>query len=156
MSFQLLVVLTGILAIAVVVALITVGWERLLKLRWRRNKKETVLLPQVVQRPAPSVEELKVLARSGRKLEAIRLIRNSTGQSITEARSAVEQLGLRGPQPMRKQGLILREVRDTDIEWQIRTGHLLNAIQLYREKNGVGLQEARTAVERWRDRLRAS
>ncbi|MEW5742070.1 MAG: hypothetical protein AB1938_24355 [Myxococcota bacterium] len=110
--------------------------------------------------PVPSVtysmDDVRSLARAGRKVEAIRLYRQLTGQGLAEAKAAVEQLSGRAPAAPRKQGIILREVRDADIELQIRTGHLMNAIALYREKNGVGLQEARTAVERWRDRLRAS
>lgn len=110
--------------------------------------------------PAPrvtaSMDDVRALARAGRKLEAIRLFRQLTGQGLAEAKAAVEQLGGRSAPAVRKQGILLREVADADIELQIRSGHLLNAIALYREKNGVGLQEARTAVERWRDRLRAS
>jgi len=57
-----------------------------------------------------------------------------------------------GPQP---RGLV-RQVADADIELEIRSGRVVNAIQLYREKTGVGPQEARSAVEAWRSRLTAS
>jgi hypothetical protein len=52
--------------------------------------------------------------------------------------------------------LVLRDVVDSEIELAIRTGHLINAITLYREKTGVGPDEARDVVYAWRDRLRAS
>jgi len=107
------------------------------------------------QPPSYTMDDVRALARGGRRADAIRLFRHLTGQGLAEAKAAVDQLGGRPPVP-RRQGLILRDVRDADIESQIRSGHLMNAIALYREKNGVGLQEARTAVERWRDRLRAS
>lgn len=113
-------------------------------------------VPAPAPRVTASLDDVRQLARAGRKLEAIRLFRQLTGQGLAEAKAAVEQLSGRQAQTPRKQGVILREVRDSDIELQIRSGHLLNAIALYREKNGVGVQEARTAVERWRDRLRAS
>lgn len=113
-------------------------------------------VPAAAPRVTASLDDVRQLARSGRKLEAIRLFRQLTGQGLAEAKAAVEQLAGRQAQTPRKQGIILREVRDADIELQIRSGNLLNAIALYREKNGVGLMEARTAVERWRDRLRAS
>jgi ribosomal protein L7/L12 len=106
-------------------------------------------------RPAYTLDDVRSLARAGRKADAIRLFRQVTGQGVAEAKAAVEQMSGRVAAP-RKQGLILREVRDADIESQIRLGYLSNAIALYREKTGVGLQEARTAVERWRDRLHAS
>lgn len=51
---------------------------------------------------------------------------------------------------------VLREVNDSEIEQQIRSGHLIDAIKLYREKTGVGLKEAKDAVAAWRDRIRAS
>jgi large subunit ribosomal protein L7/L12 len=107
-------------------------------------------------RVAGSLDDVRQLARAGRKLEAIRLFRQLTGQGLAEAKAAVDQLAGRSSPAPRKTGIILREVRDADIEQQIRCGDLLNAVALYREKNGVGLQEARTAVERWRDRLQAS
>jgi hypothetical protein len=53
-------------------------------------------------------------------------------------------------------GSLIKDVGDADIEAQIRRGSLLDAITLYREKTGAGHQEARAAVEAWRDRLRAS
>lgn len=53
-------------------------------------------------------------------------------------------------------GSLIRGVADAEIEAQIRSGHLIDAIKLYREKNGVGLKEAKDAVEAWRDRMRAS
>lgn len=53
-------------------------------------------------------------------------------------------------------GSLIRQVEDSEIEAQIRSGHLIDAIKLYREKNGVGLKEAKDAVEAWRDRMRAS
>jgi ribosomal protein L7/L12 len=103
-----------------------------------------------------AMDELRSLGRAGRNVEAIHLYRRLARQGLDEANGAVEQPGGRAPAAVRKQGILLREVRDSDIELQIRTGYLVDAIALYREKNGVGLQEARTAVERWRDRLRAS
>lgn len=126
----------------------------LLVLLSRQRARPTPVAPPA--RAAHTLDDVRALARSGRKLEAIRLYRQVTGQGLAEAKAAVEQWSGRTPPPARKQGIILREVRDDDIELQIRSGHLLNAIALYREKNGVGVQEAKQAVERWRDRLRAS
>lgn len=52
--------------------------------------------------------------------------------------------------------VVLREVNDGDIEAQIRTGAMASAVLLYREKTGASPDEARSAVEAWRNRLRAS
>jgi hypothetical protein len=51
---------------------------------------------------------------------------------------------------------VIIELRDEDIAREIRENRLMNAIALYREKNGVGLAEARSAVVAWRDKMRAS
>jgi ribosomal protein L7/L12 len=51
---------------------------------------------------------------------------------------------------------VLRQVNDAEIEAHIRSGHVINAITLYREKTGVSVSEAKVAVEAWRDRIRAS
>jgi ribosomal protein L7/L12 len=58
--------------------------------------------------------------------------------------------------PAKHSSGLVRQVSDADIELELREGRVVNAIQLYREQTGVGAQEARTAVEAWRDRLRAS
>jgi ribosomal protein L7/L12 len=60
------------------------------------------------------------------------------------------------PLPAKQSGGLVRQVSDADIELEIRSGRVVNAIQLYREKTGVGPQEARSAVEAWRNRLDAS
>jgi hypothetical protein len=60
------------------------------------------------------------------------------------------------PLPPKQSAGLVRQVSDADIEREIRSGRVVNAIQLYREKTGVGPQEARSAVEAWRDRLHAS
>ncbi len=62
-----------------------------------------------------------------------------------------------GPQglPPKHPGL-LRQVSDADIEFEIRSGRVFNAIRLYREQTGADAQEARSAVEAWRNRLTAS
>jgi ribosomal protein L7/L12 len=60
------------------------------------------------------------------------------------------------PLPAKHSGGLVKQVTDADIELEIRSGRVVNAIQLYREKTGVGPQEARSAVEAWRNRLHAS
>ena len=57
--------------------------------------------------------------------------------------------------PKHSSGL-MRQVSDADIEWEIRSGRVFNAIRLYREQTGADAQEARSKVEAWRTRLTAS
>ena len=58
--------------------------------------------------------------------------------------------------PPKQSGALLRQVNDSEIEREIRSGRVLNAIKLYQEKTGANMKEARDAVEAWRERLTAS
>jgi ribosomal protein L7/L12 len=58
--------------------------------------------------------------------------------------------------PPKQSGALLRQVADIDIEREIRSGRVLNAIKLYQEKTGASMKDARVAVEAWRSRLSAS
>lgn len=93
--------------------------------------------------------------RAGNKIAAIKRFRELHGVGLKEAKDAVEAMERGQPWDLPPKTL-LREVNDSDIEAQIRRGALIDAIKLYREKTGVGLKEAKDAVEAWRDRLRAS
>lgn len=108
------------------------------------------------RRRGARVESPEVLLARGERLEAIRRYRELTGASLADAKRAVEQLASGRPAALPAKQLVLREVHDSEIEAQIRSGALLDAITLYREKTGVGLKEAKDAVEAWRNRLRAS
>ena len=96
------------------------------------------------------------LLRAGRKIEAIKRYRELTGVGLKDAKDAVEALEAGRSASLPAKSSLLRQVNDSEIEQQIRSGHLIDAIKLYREKTGVGLKEAKDAVEAWRDRIRAS
>lgn len=121
----------------------------------RRNGVEVVSL-----RPpppgGPGLQSPEELVRVGRKIEAIKRYREIHGVGLKEAKDAVEAFEHNGNVMALPAKSVLREVNDSEIEAQIRSGHLIDAIKLYREKNGVGLKEAKDAVEAWRDRMRAS
>jgi ribosomal protein L7/L12 len=84
------------------------------------------------------------LIQNGQKLEAIKQYRERTGSGLKEAKDAVEALerGEQLPTP----NAILTTV-DQDIVSLVREGKRIAAIKLYREKTGVGLPEAKAAVE---------
>ncbi|MFO0594496.1 MAG: ribosomal protein L7/L12 [Myxococcaceae bacterium] len=110
--------------------------------------------PQLDSAEQQSPEQL---LRAGRKIEAIKRYRELTGVGLREAKDAVEALERgQSPDALPPKGAVLRQVTDSEIEAQIRSGHLIDAIKLYREKTGVGLKEAKDAVEALRDRMRAS
>ena len=112
--------------------------------------------------PAPGQPQLgadaspEELLRAGKKIEAIKRYRELTGASLKEAKDAVELVESGRSATLPPKSALLRQVNDSEIEAQIRSGHMIDAIKLYREKNGVGLKEAKDAVEAWRDKIRAS
>ena len=102
--------------------------------------------------PPPTPEEL---VRSGKKIEAIKRYREVNKVDLRTAKAAIDAMA-DGGAGLPSKGSVLRQVNDADIEHQIRTGHLIDAVKLYREKTGVGLKEAKDAVEALRHRMRAS
>lgn len=142
--------LLALIGVAVLVAgiVVTVLFMR------RRDVEVVTLKPST---PVTSTDDSpEGLLRSGQKIAAIKRYRELHGVGLKEAKDAVEAMESGQPYELPAKTL-LREVADSDIEATIRRGALIDAIKLYREKNpGVGLKEAKDAVEAWRDRLRAS
>ncbi len=96
------------------------------------------------------VERIRQLVYEGKKIEAIKLVREQTDLGLKEARDAVDAF-IRGETPLLSPrrsvetgpyGLDLAPIQD-----QLLQGNKLNAIKLYREQTGVGLREAKDAVE---------
>jgi ribosomal protein L7/L12 len=93
------------------------------------------------------------LIREGRKIEAIKLLRESTGIGLKQAKEEVERLSKEmsgqasspaisdagGPGPS---GALSKEVVDL-----ARQGKKIQAIKLLREQTGIGLKEAKEQVE---------
>jgi large subunit ribosomal protein L7/L12 len=84
------------------------------------------------------------LVTDGRKIEAIKLYRDITGAGLKEAKDAVEALERDGSLPRaRKESA----GADADVLDLLRAEQKIRAIKLYRDKTGVGLAEAKNAVE---------
>jgi large subunit ribosomal protein L7/L12 len=100
-------------------------------------------------RPAPHIDDdlaarVRSLTEAGRKIEAIKLFRERTGAGLKEAEDAVEAIE-RGQAPPAS------PVGDRAFEDEVATllerGQKIEAIRRYRERTGVGLKEAKDAVE---------
>ncbi len=89
---------------------------------------------------------VKAALDRGQKIEAIKLLREATGLGLKEARDAVEHMEAGGSMPSVEQPAIGTDAGD-EIARALAQGHKLEAIRLYREKKGVGLKEAKDAIE---------
>ena len=89
-------------------------------------------------------DTLRALIQRGQKIEAIKQYRERTRSGLKEAKDAVEALERGESLPI--PDTILTTV-DQDVVSLVREGKKIAAIKLYREKTGVGLAEAKAAVE---------
>lgn len=96
-----------------------------------------------------SSERIAQLIREGRKIEAIKLLRETTGISLKRAKAEIDRLEgrLSAPTPRPEAQpddgrALLREV-----DALIGQGRKIEAIKLLRERTGVGLKEAKQQVD---------
>lgn len=86
--------------------------------------------------------EVAAAIQSGRTIEAIKLLRESTGLGLAEAKAAVDHYartqgappGVEAPLP-------------PDVMQALRNGNKIEAIRLVREHRGLGLREAKLLVD---------
>jgi ribosomal protein L7/L12 len=107
---------------------------------------------RVLQQPDSLEGQILLLMQAGKKIEAIKLYRQETGNGLKDAKDAVEALAAgqpiarrsgesvetNGVDPNSLEGQVLSLMRDQKKIW---------AIKVYREKTGVGLKQAKDAVE---------
>ncbi len=84
--------------------------------------------------------------RAGEKIAAIKLYREATGVGLAEAKAAVEALeaGL----PIAASAERMASAEDDGVKAAVLAGRKIEAIKLYRAAMGVGLAEAKAAVEK--------
>jgi len=95
-------------------------------------------------------ESVRALVTKGRKIEAIKLYREAAGVSLKEAKETVEDIasgalpGGAGPASIQAQSTAdwMSQVRAL-----LQAGKKIEAVKLYREMAGVGLKEAKDAVD---------
>ncbi|MEM6326155.1 MAG: ribosomal protein L7/L12 [Bacteroidota bacterium] len=82
-------------------------------------------------------ERVVDLIREGRKIEAVKAVREATGASLKDALHAVEEIerGTAADDPMPEVVALARE------------GRAVDAIALLRERTGLGLKEAKDVVD---------
>ena len=117
-------------------------------------KVRSVLSDLLEGKPAPSsvdVDQIQQLARAGKKIEAIKLVRAQTGLGLKEAKDAVEaiergelvELTLRATSTTQA----VSGIDPDQITELLLQGKKIEAIKLVREQTGLGLKEAKDVVE---------
>lgn len=99
-------------------------------------------------------QQVADLIAAGRKIEAIKLLREHTGIGLAEAKAAVERLeaGLPPPAPAAPAAGGAPAGGDTtlpaDVQALVDQGKLLDAIKRLRQHTGMGLKEAKDHIDR--------
>jgi ribosomal protein L7/L12 len=117
-------------------------------------KAESVLNDLLENSPVArgvDVDHIRQLVQDGKKIDAIKLVREQTGVGLKEAKDAVEAIE-RGETPDLRlvaaapphgvSGVDLDEINELLLQ-----NKKIEAIKLYREQTGVGLKEAKDAIE---------
>jgi ribosomal protein L7/L12 len=107
---------------------------------------------RVARKPDSLEGQIRSLMQAGRKIEAIKIYRQETGSGLKEAKDAVEALA--AWQPIA--GRSVKSAEESGIDPNSLEGQVLAlvqaqkkilAIKVYREQTGVGLKQAKDAVE---------
>lgn len=90
-------------------------------------------------------QDILLLISTGEKIEAIKAYRERYGVGLREAKEAVDAAEAGAPLPVP----VGPENPDfwAAIDACLRSGNKIEAIKLYRERTGIGLKEAKDAVE---------
>jgi ribosomal protein L7/L12 len=87
--------------------------------------------------------DLRELVKQGRTIEAIRRWRERHGANLIAARAAIEAIRWDLTQKLGPQ----LSAFEAEIDQLLRSGQKIAAIKRWREETGVGLKEAKDAVE---------
>jgi ribosomal protein L7/L12 len=89
-------------------------------------------------------QQFRALLGEGQKIQAIKLYRERTGVGLRQAKEAVEAIERGEPLPIPE---TIDESFERELVGLLHQGQKIEAIKLYRERTGVGLKEAKDAVE---------
>src|SRR5262249_3636310 len=90
------------------------------------------------------VARVRSLMEGGQKIEAIKLFRERTGAGLKESKDAVEAIQRGEAPPASPWG---DRTFEDEVATLLEQGQKIEAIKRYRERTGVGLKEAKDAVE---------
>lgn len=146
-------VLTGACVLAAVFAIMLSVWSRL----QAQDTSEPVSLTRlrVEHLASQDRERALLLLQAGRKIEAIKLVRERTGWRLGRAKRAIEELERTGRHSgVSSTGLASghRPNPSDDLEAKVRDllgrGRKIEAVKLVRDDTGWGLKRSKSFVER--------
>ena len=116
------------------------------------QEPRTALDERVSRQPDTLEGQFLLLMQAGKKIEAIKIYRQETGSGLKEAKDAVEALAAGRPIAQRSGELVENiGIDPNSLEGQVLTlmrgQKKIWAIKVYRKQTGVGLKEAKEAVE---------
>lgn len=115
-----------------------------------QTTEDLVARAEAARAHSDPLTQISQLARSGEKIEAIKLYREEYGVGLADAKDAVDAIA-RGESPASQaQAALPASGPDKAVRALAADGELIDAIKLYRELHGVGLKEAKDAVEAMR------
>ena len=102
-------------------------------------------MPNLQPQHAQKIHEL---IDASQILMAIQVYRDATGVSLAEAKQAVEQMArMEAARPPSDSRDFDNPVLESKIRSMLAQGKKIEAVKIYREEYGIGLKEAKDAVE---------
>lgn len=97
-------------------------------------------------------EEVKDLLAKGRKIDAIKLVREKTRFSLEAAKEMVETIE-KGASPAAHERTMAEALQTAheltpEVQRLVKKGQRLEAVKLIRERTGIGLREAKELVDK--------
>jgi len=104
------------------------------------------------QASSDPLDQITALVHAGEMIEAIKLHREQYGTSLVDAKEAIDSIarGYATAPPQQVHNDPTTTATDAQVRTLADAGELIPAIKLYREIHGVGLKEAKDAVDAMR------
>lgn len=133
-------------AVGLIVLFLVVGWSL-------KSMRPSVPAPPPDPAAAGSLSEIDALVASGNKVAAIKRLRELSPMSLKDAKERIdawETGSITVPAPAAPvQAAELPAEAAAEIDRLLAAGQPISAIKLYRERTGVGLAEAKRAIDAW-------
>jgi ribosomal protein L7/L12 len=134
--------------------LVEVSLSSIVEAFYTRQQREALFAERRMEMTisAQKREQIIHLWSIGKKIEAIKLYREVTGVGLREAKAAVDKIVI-GAKEVPSE-LQTRLIDPNELRRLLRERKKIQAIKYYRETTGVGLREAKEAVEWVEEQMR--